>query len=53
MAGELDLVTEDELAAYGARIMHEHAAEAHFYADNGKVAEANFSAIANIGVEIA
>lgn len=35
MAGELDLVTAHELGAYGARIMQDHRAEAHFYVDDG------------------
>src|SRR3954451_1745395 len=52
MAGELELVTADELAAYGIRTLHEGMAEAHFYADSGEVPAGNLTAIAYIGAPI-
>jgi len=46
MAGELDVITADEIAAYGARLQSEGISEAHFYADSADVPPENYAAIA-------
>ena len=45
MAGELDLVTVDEIRAYGARAKHDGQRELHFYADTAGVTSDVLAAI--------
>lgn len=46
MAGELDVITTDEIAGYGVRLQREGINEAHFYADSADVPPENYGAIA-------
>jgi hypothetical protein len=48
MAGELDVVGDDEIGAYAARLRHEGVGEAHFYADSDNVAPENYTALATL-----
>ena len=45
MAGEIDVVSVDEIAAYAARVRRENLDQYHFYADNGSVSQARCDAI--------
>ena len=45
MAGEVDVVTVDEINAYGAALAAMNVKEGHFYTDNGKIPVANLAAI--------
>ena len=45
MAGEVDVVTADEITAYGAALAKLGVKEGHFYADNGHIPVANLAAI--------
>ena len=49
MAGELDLITAAELAAYGVRAQAEGNTEFHFYADNANIPAANYQEIRTLG----
>lgn len=48
MAGELDVIGDDEIGLYGARLRQEGVAAAHFYADSDNAAPENYAAIANL-----
>ena len=48
MAGELDVIADDEIAAYGARLRQEGINEAHFYADSDDAPPENYAAIARL-----
>jgi hypothetical protein len=45
MAGEIDVVTTDEIGAYAARVRHEGLDQYHFYADNGSVSGQKCAAV--------
>lgn len=45
MAGEVDVVTEDEIAAYGQALANMGVTEGHFYTDNGKISVPNLAAM--------
>jgi hypothetical protein len=45
MAGEVDVVTEKEIAAYGVELQKMGVNEGHFYTDNGKISVANLAAM--------
>jgi hypothetical protein len=45
MAGEVDVVTPDEIAAYGATLQKMRVSEGHFYTDNGQIPVLNLAAI--------
>ena len=45
MAGEVDVVTTDEIAAYGVELAKMNVREGHFYTDNGKIPVPNLAAI--------
>jgi hypothetical protein len=45
MAGEVDVVKDDEIAAYGVALAKMGVAEGHFYADNPDVPVANLAAM--------
>jgi hypothetical protein len=45
MAGEVDVVTTDEIAAYGMELAKMNVREGHFYTDNGKIPVPNLAAI--------
>jgi hypothetical protein len=45
MAGEVDVVTDDEIAAYGIELAKMNVTEGHFYTDNGKISVRNLAAI--------
>jgi len=45
MAGEVDVVTPDEIAAYGAALAAMKVNEGHFYTDNGKIPVPNLAAM--------
>jgi hypothetical protein len=45
MAGEMDVVTADEITSYGAELAKMNITEAHFYADNGHIPVANIAAM--------
>jgi hypothetical protein len=45
MAGEVDVVTPAELAAYGDELAARGLDEGHFYADNGRIPPANLAAM--------
>jgi hypothetical protein len=45
MAGEIDVVTPDEIARYGAKLSSLGVTEAHFYTDNGKIPVSNLAAV--------
>jgi hypothetical protein len=45
MAGEIDVITPDEIARYGAKLSSLGVAEAHFYTDNGKIPVRNLAAV--------
>jgi hypothetical protein len=45
MAGEVDVVTPNEIAAYGIELASLKVNEAHFYTDNGKIPLANLAAM--------
>jgi hypothetical protein len=45
MAGEVDVLSPDEIRDYGARLKAKHIDEIHFYADNTSVSAANCAAI--------
>jgi hypothetical protein len=45
MAGEVDVVTEQEIAAYGAALQNMGVDEGHFYADNNKISVKNLAAM--------
>jgi hypothetical protein len=44
MAGEIDIVSPDEITRYGAKLSSMGITEAHFYTDNGKIPVSNKSA---------
>ena len=48
MAGELEVVSGDEIAAYGARLLQEGIDSAHFYTDADNVLPDNYTAIGNL-----
>jgi hypothetical protein len=48
MAGEVDVVTEQEIAAYGAALEKMGVKEGHFYTDNGKIPVVNLAAIKSL-----
>jgi hypothetical protein len=48
MAGELDVITDGEIAAYAARLRREGINEAHFYADSDDVPPENYAMIASL-----
>jgi hypothetical protein len=52
MAGELEVVSDDEIAAYGARLRREGIDAAHFYADTGDVPPENYTAIGNLATAV-
>jgi hypothetical protein len=45
MAGEVDVVTPDEIADYGTALAAMNVKEGHFYTDNGKIPVANLAAM--------
>jgi hypothetical protein len=45
MAGEIDVVTAEEISAYAARVRHEGLDQYHFYADNGSVSDLKCAAV--------
>ena len=45
MAGEVDVVTEDEIAQFGVALAAMGVREGHFYTDNGSIPVANLAAI--------
>ena len=45
MAGEIDVVNDDEIAAYGAALAKMGVTEGHFYADGAGVPVANLAAM--------
>jgi hypothetical protein len=45
MAGEVDVVTNDEIADYGTALAKMNVTEGHFYTDNGKIPVLNLAAI--------
>jgi len=45
MAGEVDVVTEKEIAAYGVELQKMGVNEGYFYTDNGKISVANLAAM--------
>lgn len=45
MAGEVDVVTEDEISAYGIALAKMKVIEGHFYTDNGQIPLANLAAM--------
>jgi hypothetical protein len=45
MAGEVDVVTEQEIAAYSAAPQKMGVNEGHFYTDNRKIPAANLAAM--------
>jgi hypothetical protein len=45
MAGEIDVVNDDEIAAYGLALAKMGVTEGHFYADNANVPVANLAAM--------
>jgi hypothetical protein len=45
MAGEVDVVTANEIADYGAQLTSLGVAEGHFYTDNGKIPVSNLAAL--------
>jgi len=45
MAGEVDVVKADEIAAYGVVLQKMKVAEGHFYTDNGKIPVLNLAAM--------
>jgi hypothetical protein len=45
MAGEVDVVTRDEIAAYGVELTKMTVSEGHFYADNGRISVPNLAAM--------
>jgi len=45
MAGEVDVVTSDEIAAYGVELAKLNVTEGHFYTDNGQIPVPNLAAM--------
>jgi len=45
MAGEVDVVTTEEIAAYGVALQNMNVTEGHFYTDNGKIPVPNLAAM--------
>jgi hypothetical protein len=45
MAGEVDVITPEQIAAYGAQLAALGLSEAHFYTDNGKIPLTNLAAM--------
>jgi hypothetical protein len=45
MAGEVDVVKEDEIAPYGVELQKMNVTEGHFYTDNGKIPVINLAAM--------
>jgi len=45
MAGEVDVVRADEIAAYGVELQKMNVTEGHFYTDNGQIPVTNLAAM--------
>jgi hypothetical protein len=45
MAGEVDVVTESEIADFGTALAKMNVTEGHFYTDNGQISVANLAAL--------
>lgn len=45
MAGEVDVVKEEEIAIFGIALAKMNVSEGHFYVDNGRISVANLAAI--------
>jgi len=48
MAGEVDVVTESEIADFGTALAQMNLTEGHFYTDNGQISVANLAALKSL-----
>jgi hypothetical protein len=45
MAGEVDVVTDDEIASFGTALAKMNVTEGHFYTENGQISVGNLAAL--------
>jgi hypothetical protein len=45
MAGEVDVITDAKIAAYGVELQKMNVTDGHFYTDNGKIPVINLAAM--------